>query len=329
MYPANAYTVCIVGAEVQVVERIDAILKSAPDQLQARWQPAGHADAQLLIIDTESLYGHMDWLKTRSSRRLAVAYTDGPDAFDSDFVLRKPIDADALITTLNRVGARLRNDAPAKEIPIAVPDLDEQRTSAREPMPFAELAEPSRASTLAGLLRSVTRPTRLAGNGLPSVFIDPRAQAWHCADGLKAIGGWCHRSLNPAEIRPLGDADFAAAVGHLPGHPYSRLLWIAELMQHAGALAPDLDSLARYRLSRWPQSEREFPRHFRIATLMLKQAASPQEIAAHSGATTEDVNDFINAYHAIGFIEHTAAAPRQPEPSRGGLFARLRKASAN
>src|SRR5690606_20069282 len=81
---------------------------------------------------------------------------------------------------------------------------------------------------------------------------------------------------------------------------------------------------ARYQLLKWPQTEREFPRHFRIATVMMRGAARLEEVAATAGVRLEEVIDFVNANLATGFArpeQPEAAAPAAP---RQGLFGRLR-----
>ena len=105
--------------------------------------------------------------------------------------------------------------------------------------------------------------------------------------------------------------------------------WLSHLIRGDGYLDPALDVNARYKLSRWPQSEREFPRHFRIATVMLKQAATLDEVAEHSGATIADVANFVNAYHAIGYIDRESTELAPESVNRGGLFGRIRKTSTN
>ena len=90
----------------------------------------------------------------------------------------------------------------------------------------------------------------------------------------------------------------------------------AELAEGRGQLI-GLPADARVQLLKWPQVEREFPRHFRIATAMMKGPQTIAEIAAGSGSPAEDVADFINANLATGFAE--------PAPGGGGgLLGRLR-----
>ena len=61
----------------------------------------------------------------------------------------------------------------------------------------------------------------------------------------------------------------------------------------------------RFQLVRWPRVGREFPKHFRIATVMLKNPATVAEIAFASGASEADVADFVNAALAAGHAKVT------------------------
>src|SRR6185437_9899238 len=76
------------------------------------------------------------------------------------------------------------------------------------------------------------------------------------------------------------------------------------------------------------QTEREFPRHFRIATAMMKQSAVPADIAQASGTPVDDVIDYINASLAAGWLAVERDEPAQAEAdaaSRGNVLSRLRK----
>ena len=64
---------------------------------------------------------------------------------------------------------------------------------------------------------------------------------------------------------------------------------------------PGTSPNAKFKLIKWPQSEREFPKHFRIATVMMKGPASLTEIAEQSGASLAEVTDFVNANLATGY----------------------------
>jgi len=82
-------------------------------------------------------------------------------------------------------------------------------------------------------------------------------------------------------------------------------------------------------LTRWPQVEREFPKHFRIATSMMRGTGTIEEIAAQSTAGAADVVDFVNAYHALGYIECEASLPVTAPNDRSGLLQRVRDSLRN
>jgi hypothetical protein len=357
---AKTCTVCIVGANAEVSSRVAALLENQRERFVARWEMADHASADLLLVDAESVYGHMDWLRAKASGRLVAACSASPQAHTGELCLPKPILAGNLVNLLNQVGARLGANAPEKVAigrppnaaaplelaPIGLVPLEtiaaepsvEARPLRSKPIVLESVAPPQAAvpalpakpMQLTDLLED-TAPTnrlRLVAAGLPTLLLDPGLRTWRAEGNLKAVSGWCKRSIAPEEIQRPNAAEFDTEAAALPAQPFSRLRWLSHLVRGDGQFEAGLDPQARYKLSRWPQSEREFPKHFRIATVMLKQLATADEIAAQSGATLADVADFINAYHAIGYVAVEAAAAVQDD-ARRGLFARMRRSSAN
>jgi hypothetical protein len=66
-------------------------------------------------------------------------------------------------------------------------------------------------------------------------------------------------------------------------------------------IAPGIDPNSLFKLNKWPQTEREFPKHFRIATVMMKGPAKLTDIAEQSGVPLAEVTDFVNASLATGY----------------------------
>ena len=123
----------------------------------------------------------------------------------------------------------------------------------------------------------------------------------------------------------LFDADQRQYYGPSALKPLARLVWFGALLASQGRLVGGLDDSERFRLSKWPQTEREFPKHFRIATAMMKGPATLAEIAEASNVPLTDVTDFVNASLATGFAEPYREPEPEPEPTKsGGLFGRLR-----
>lgn len=173
------------------------------------------------------------------------------------------------------------------------------------------------------VMRPPTIAMRVQGSDL---VIDPQREIYYADAALKPLTGSLQRP--PDALQPLDAAALEAARQRKP-QPLARLRWFAGLIATPGVLARGLSKHERYKLSRWPQTEREFPRHFRIATAMMKQAATPAELADACGVPPADVIDYINASHAAGWlaIERDEPPPAEEEsPQRGAaLLSRFRK----
>lgn len=85
--------------------------------------------------------------------------------------------------------------------------------------------------------------------------------------------------------------------------PLARLRWYAGLIATPGILSRKLIRAARYKLTSWPETEREFPQHFRIAREMVKDPVTVDEVVAASGMPHDHVVDFFNACSASGRLE--------------------------
>jgi hypothetical protein len=158
------------------------------------------------------------------------------------------------------------------------------------------------------------------------LVLEPGERVYFGGAALKPLLPYVEGPLREGEERPLSADALAARENELGGRqPMMRLIWLAALNAGGGQLI-GFDPGTRFKLGKWPQIEREFPKHFRIATVMMKGPATVDEIAATSGASREEVCDLLNAYLATGYAEPeqaqtpTAAA----ETARTGLLDRLR-----
>lgn len=212
--------------------------------------------------------------------------------------------------------------AASPDVPVAVtPPVIDVVAPAEPPAPrergLADFLVP-------GALASRVRFRRAGG---PDLLLDPAARVYHGPALLKPTADYFDGTVEADTFEPLPDAEWeTAAVAAGEAQPISRLAWYGGLLAGRGVLVAGLDPEGRFRLNKWPQTEREFPRHFRIATAMMKGPATLAEIAEASGLSLADVTDFVNANLATGFAEAVSDAPTTPtEPQKpAGLFGRLR-----
>jgi len=226
--------------------------------------------------------------------------------------------------------AALHPGAPAGATPAPAPDMvlpEEHATAvpvtpveAPAPTPVNVAPEPPRARTLADWLvrGALSTPVKFARNGGPDLVIDPERREYHGPALLKPLAGYFEGTVESSDFQPASAADLAAS----SAQPLQRLVWLAGLMEGKGTLATGLGEHIEYVLTKWPQTEREYPKHFRIATAMMKGPARLMEIAEVASVPVEDVADFINANIATGFAQASVSGAQLPVE---GLLGRLRE----
>lgn len=200
------------------------------------------------------------------------------------------------------------------------------------PAPVLEVAEEippvnaAEALALSAVLGTFSSPRKLTGPDGAELIVDPENNAYHFeSTALKPLAALL--SQPATSWMPVYVEAVKAARAANPAQSLERLRWYAGLVATPGILSRKLSRKGRYKLSRWPETEREFPKHFRIAKEMSKEPASLAEIVAASGMPEAEVVDYINASFAGGKIEPAKAAPAVvATASRGGrLIARLNK----
>lgn len=218
--------------------------------------------------------------------------------------------------------------APATHVAAITPALDIET-----PLPEANAAVVGPVNAAEALALSLVQATfssgrRLTGPDGAELVVDPERNAYYFeSTSLKPLAVLLQQPAS-AWI-PIYSEALKAAREANEAQPLERLRWYAGLIATPGILSRNLSHAAQFKLSGWPETEREFPKHFRLAKEMLKDDATVEQIVAGSGMPFEEVVDYINASFAAGRIaaapgkgsDHGAASPSR----RKGLMARLNK----
>ncbi len=350
-------TLCFTGMDRAEEARLKVLFSDANEWLGGEWMLMPEAQADVLIVDLESKYGHMTWLKVHKSGKHVIAITTRPDS-EAEHVLLRPVTVETLVSALSQasgeqapIAARVSRThvafppPPAQEMPaVGAPAPTAPPASPEPPPPAAAKPAPPpppppkpaapppkpRDPVLWDYLRpgGLTGPSRLEIDGAPPLVIDPRTDTYIGGTALKPYIPYCQLgSVRADRWTSLTGADLNA---HLAApneaQPMARLRWLLALVQGHGELAPGYDANDKYKLIRWARTEREFPRHFRIASTMMQAPATPAAIAAASDTSVAEVNDFLNAALDSGLAEPFVEPPGTPDAGgkSGGLFGRLR-----
>jgi hypothetical protein len=358
-----ALTLGITGMDSKTEAEVQAAFKAANADTGNRWTLVGDDNADVVVIDMDSLYGPMSWLRLHAAGRKVIGLAAG-DRKQTDYRLPRPVSASDFAVLLSEIAL----DAPAaahspepppaasthapaptdhlppaqaihpdevEKAPVEAPAMAPVVAAASEPEPPAPAPVPQIElppdRPLASWLgrNGLDRRVRLQRGAGPVVLIDPRSAVWHGPATLKPLVDYFDGTL---VLEDFGTPDAAAwereAASLGPAQPLLRLQWLGGLLGGHGSLLPGNDPEGKYRLGKWPQTEREYPKHFRIATAMMKGPASVAEIAEASGVPQDEVADFINANLATGYAEFVPPAPPEPEAPAPkpatGLFGRMR-----
>jgi hypothetical protein len=299
----------------------------------------------------DSMYGHMTWLKATGSGRRTVGVTAG-ERCETDFLLRRPLSAEGMATLLSELeSGAAASSSPAGPAPTTSPAPVAAPAAAPPPPPAEPSEDEAKAAIASQYIAAATTgqmaampanpiphrpslsdllapgalpgPSRLRMAGAPDLLLDPRTQSWAGSATLKPLLPYVKAELTAADASPLDPAEFEAQRGN--AQPYMRLLWLCALGSGDGQLITGFVAGRKFVLTKWPQIEREFPKHFRIATAMMKGPALVQDIADACGASAAEVTDFINAGLVSGAVVAEGQPPAGGDPARAAaLLARPR-----
>lgn len=371
---AIAKRVAAVSVAAADLDQIKQQLERVKAQLPHSWHWANESEADVLLIDVDSVYGHMDWLRAHSAGRKIIALS-AHHSPDHEVVLTRPVTGETVARAFQSIQVPETAAAPAIEpqraavapvpgrptpAPPARPEPSVERAGtpalgssapavglgppahsstpaavamaapALEPPPAPAPAPPATELTLLEFFTPEALPNaaRIATGGNPSLTIDVASESYFGPTALKPLIPYCTGLIPRRAWEPVSAA-VLQGLRDAGSQPLSRLVWLFTLVNSNGQLLPGLDLNSRFKLVKWPQIEREYPKHFRIATIMMKGPASLSDIADQSGAALADVIDFVNAYSATGFVSAEGVPPVAVEPiAPSGLIARLRARAA-
>jgi hypothetical protein len=328
----NANTVCFSGFSREDEAQVLSAFDQANMRLLKRWAATNEKEAELIVIDMDTVYGHMTWLKANAAGKATAAVTTS-DRAEADHLLPRPVSMQSLVNLLGMLSDQTPSATPiarttGQQMAVTPEMLNARSTgqhavfTASEPTIRAEtqsvlavdFAAPAprmttgtqaampnlgpRALKLLDFLKpgALGGPVKIQLNDAPLLVIDPGSQTYLGSGSLKPYMVYGMATLTEADFTAIDNDEFSHLSKQLGGsQPLARLAWLAGLVGGNGQLLPAYNPNSLFKLDKWPQTEREFPKHFRIATVMMKGPAKLTDISEQSGSTLADVTDFVNA----------------------------------
>src|SRR6188768_4125891 len=105
-------TLCFTGFSRDDLAKAHQMFAQANADAGGRFELAPEGDAQVLVIDMDSMYGHMTWLKAQAGGKTTVGLTSG-ERCETDYMIKSPMSTDALRGLLAQLGSGQAEPAAA------------------------------------------------------------------------------------------------------------------------------------------------------------------------------------------------------------------------
>ncbi|PJK10266.1 hypothetical protein CO608_06260 [Lysobacteraceae bacterium NML08-0793] len=314
-------TLGFAGMDARTQTLLHAAFAAAVDRLQLDLELCPNANADFVVVDMDCLYGPLSWLQLSNSGRTVIGYTAASRS-QTHFHLPRDFDdavLDALLAELAILPkpSVIATTTPPRTTPAPPPVSNHFSQTSSVGLDSMTLAQWLASDRLRGLLR-------LGDEDDTHIILDMETGRYYGPPTLKPLIPLFEQALHLTDFQVLDEQSALDKAG--AEQQLARLVWFATLLRGRGRLLPQHDKNAHYRLLKWFQTEREYPKHFRIASALLKAPATLPEIARMAMASEAEVADFLNACLAIGTVEPVQPMSESPaEPSRNGLLGGLRR----
>lgn len=318
-----------------VLKAMISLTKLSPS---VRWEYTSDADSHIVIIDTDQEEGRRMWMDLSNSgcRQVLVAYTAKANKFpDGSLVLTKPLRSNELVPLLERVTQERLTQTGDTDVAGATLESPNLEVLAPETTDSSADSRPVNFTNgqrvLDVLMRHGDTPVRISGESSTVIVERSRHQYFGEAsnDAVKALLLADNDSVQIEEIAPERLVEYT---GGLTAQELDAPLWEAVLNTSGGHLLNGLSANHSYRLRRWPDFKKldHKPIHVRLTVFLSKRGGSIDGLSRVSGIPADRVIDFVNACHALQYLEiqtEPVAPPAEKQPvnkSKLSLFGRIR-----
>src|SRR5581483_3197115 len=224
-----AKRVSLQGAGAEDVARLRDLLGRGIPGLASAWRFHSGDDTDLVVIDVDTVYGHMDWLRAHASGRPVAVLTSHSQFTEADLVLHKPITAENLAELLNHADPLVADRPPEAAPPPAPAPVRSAAPVAAAPPAPPPAPEPPRERRLADWLvdGSLPGPVRLRHGTLPDLVLDPGTGEYYANAGLRLLADYCLRpSIAASDWESVSASELSALKAGGKAQPFTRLLWL-------------------------------------------------------------------------------------------------------
>ena len=322
-----------------VLKAMISLTKLSP---AVRWEYTSEPDSDIVIIDTDREEGRRMWMDLSNSgcQQTLIAYTAKADRFpEGALVLTKPLRSSELVPLLEKITREKLSQRGGESVTVSrqpdspvdalLPATDQPESASQDEIEPIALATGQRALDV--VLERGNTPIRIV-NGEHSVIIERSRRQYFGVDSKDAVKSLLLANDDNVQIEEIDVDRLAEYTGGLTAHELDIPLWEAVLDNSSGRLISGLSANQTYRLRRWPDFKKldHKPIHVRLTVFLSKRGGDINALARLSGIPVDRVVDFVNACHALHYLEIQKESITPPPPqstiskSKMNLFGRIR-----
>ena len=313
------------GMDASTEIELERIFNQVNTRLGGHWTLTTllETHTQYVVVDMDSLYGSISWPQLAAQGKHIIGLS-ASHKVATEFHLARPIDPMAFEALLKNIdqGTSTHSDIPHSS-PISL------STMLNTPPPLhTDALQTTQPATLtlakwldAGQIMQRGKFTR---DDLV-LYVDMINKTWHSSAPLKSLEHFFFGTINDGDFTPLSLGQWSTEVKALgAAQSLDRLQWLGALLDSSAISKYEQHPFDKYQLIKWPQIERDYPRHFRIAKMMMMKGPNTlHRIANMTGINADEVACFIHAYKQHGYIDIIPTQNNAEPVATVSLFQRL------
>jgi len=335
----DTYTITISAMPAHTTAALRSMLLLLEPALGARWQVVDKPPADVVLLPAETLARLKGVAGGPDELPLYLALgNDGERPPNAYAMLKRPITPPRMVEVLHVAEGLIEKLRAPRDDMLTVPLIESLEAQGKAQLAPATFDTRVRTTLRAATWRLLQDPiaATLIDNERRSVFSYLPGAGYHTRLALAELAN-LFRENPPAVLVELAGPERDTLRQARDFKPARELEWTFWICSRSPWLRPELSPDKRYRLRRWPDFGRlpHYQADIRMASALMTQALTLQQLRERAGALPETVMNFLNATHAIGALveaEDTsvaAASPPQTAPAAPtglrGLIAGLRR----
>lgn len=336
----DIFTITISAMPAHTTAALRSMLLLLEPALGARWQVVDKPPADVVLLPAETLARLKGVAGGPDELPLYLALgNDGERPSNAYAMLKRPITPPRLVEVLHLAEGLIEKLRAPHDDLLTVPLIESLEAEGKAQLAPATFDSRVRTTLRAATWRLLQDPiaATLIDNERRSIFSHLPGAGYHTRLTLAEFAN-VFRDNPPAVLVELSGPERDTLRQARDFKPLRELEWTFWICSRSPWLRPELSPDKRYRLRRWPDFGRlpHYQADIRMASALMAQAMTLQQLRSRAGVPPETVMNFLNATYAVGALVEVdaaavaarsaprAAAPAAPTGLRG-LIANLRR----